>query len=617
MDAVPTMSQAAESEAARAAARRRPLGPRTVGEMVLTAARRHAGVALQSRRNGGYAYISYPELGTISSEIARGLISLGIEAGDRVAILGLTSADWTLADCGAMCAGAVVTPIYHTNSPPECAHVLENSDARVVFCENDAQASKIEQIRDRCPALEYIVRFETANRQELTLDRLRERGAEIPPEAVAERLEQLGPDDLATLVYTSGTTGPPKGCMLTHDNFLSTVRMYEQELHFEESHSLYQFLPLAHVLARVAQMVALGVGARIIYWGGDTTKIVDELRETAPTHFPAVPRIYEKIHGVVTGRIDDGPMPQRRLFEWALRSGRGARRSLRARRQPGLLTDLQYRVADPLALSRVRRAFGTNLQVALVGAAPVAKELLEFFDACGVLVLEGYGLTETCAASTLNIPDAVRFGTVGKPLPGTEVTIADDGEILIRGPHVFKGYFKDPEATEEVLTVDGWFHSGDLGAIDAHGFVKITGRKKDMIITSSGKNITPVMIESELRETRYISEAVVFGDNRPYLVAMVTLDRDEALKLGRRLGTDGDMATLANDPQVRAEVQREVDAVNEQLARIEQIKRFAILERELSQEDGELTPTMKVKRAFVYKKYAALFADLYEQEARP
>src|SRR5579862_145316 len=589
------------------------LGPQTVGEMVLAAAARHAGVALQFKRDGSDAYVSYPELGTIASEIARGLISLGIEHGDRVAILGLTSADWTLADCGSLCAAAVVTPIYHTNSPLECAYVLQDSGARVVFCENVAQAAKIEEIRESCPALEHIILFQSADPEVLTLDRLRARGAEIPPEAVTERLAEVGPDDIATLVYTSGTTGPPKGCMLSHDNFISTVRMYSSELHFNETHSLYQFLPLAHVLARVAQTVALGVGARIIYWTGDPTKIVDELSETGPTHFPAVPRVYEKIHATVMGRIADGPDIQRRLFGWALGAGRRARPPLRSRRQPPLLDDLQYRVADRLVLSKVREAFGPNLELAMVGAAPVAQELLEFFDACGVLVLEGYGLTESCAASTLNTPDAVRLGTVGKPLPGTEVTVAPDGEILIRGPHVFKGYFGNPEATDETLTEDGWLRSGDLGSIDAQGFVRITGRKKDLIITSSGKNITPVNIESQLRDSRYINEAVVFGDRRPYLVAMLTLDRDEAVSLAKRLGIDPDPATVASDPGVHVEVQKEVDAVNAKLARIEQIKRFAILDHDLTQADGEMTPTLKVKRGFVYDKYADVFTKLYEE----
>jgi long-chain acyl-CoA synthetase len=401
--------------------------------------------------------------------------------------------------------------------------------------------------------------------------------------------------------------------MLTHENFLATVRKYAEQLQFNDTHSLYQFLPLAHVLARVAQTVALSVGARVIYWTGDPAKIIDELAKTGPTHFPAVPRIYEKVHGAVIGRMADGPAAQRLLFEWALQQGARARRALRQSKLPGLITDVQYRIADRLVLSKVRAAFGPKLQMGLVGAAPVARELLEFFDACGVLVLEGYGLTESCSAGTINTIDAVRFGTVGKPLPGTEVSISEQGEILLRGPHVFKGYFKNEAATAEAITPDGWLQTGDLGAITDDGFLKITGRKKDLIITSSGKNITPVNIESELRESRYITEAVVFGDSRPYLVAIVTLDRDESVKLVERLGIETDPATIAADPQVHAEVQKEVDAVNAKLARIEQVKRFAILDHDFSQADGELTPTLKVKRAFVYDKYADVFAGIYAQ----
>jgi long-chain acyl-CoA synthetase len=278
-----------------------------------------------------------------------------------------------------------------------------------------------------------------------------------------------------------------------------------------------------------------------------------------------------------------------------------------------LLTDLQYRLAHRLVLSKVQRLFGPGFQVALVGAAPIAPELLEFFDACGVLVLEGYGLTETCAASTINTADAVHFGTVGKPLPGTEVKIADDGEILIRGPHVFKGYYRDPVATEEALTSDGWLRTGDLGELSADGFLRITGRKKDLIITSSGKNIAPVNIESGLRESRYITEAVVYGDNRPYLVAMLTLDRDEALKLAERFGVATDPVSIAADARVHAVIQSEVDRVNRKFARIEQVKRFVVLGHDLTQADGELTPTMKVKRAIVYDKYADLFTELYAE----
>jgi long-chain acyl-CoA synthetase len=584
-----------------------------MGEMVLDSASRHTGIALQFQRGGRAAYVSYDELGTISTEIARGLMATGIELGDRVAILGLTSADWTLADCGAQCAGAVVTPIYHTNSPDECAYVLADSGAKLIFCEDAAQAAKIERIRDRCPALKHVVLFEGAASETETLEGLRRLGAEIQPEAARQRLAEVKRQDVATLVYTSGTTGPPKGCMLSHENLLATTRMYAEQLRLDETHSLYQFLPLAHVLARVAQAVALSVGARLIYWSGDPAKIVDELGATDPTHFPAVPRIYEKLHGALIGRMADGPRAQRMLFEWALRAGAKARPALRASQLPDVLSDLQYRIADRLVLAKVRDLFGSRLQIGLVGAAPIGHELLEFFDSCGVLVLEGYGLTETCAAATLNTPDAVRFGTIGKPLPGMEVSIASDGEILLRGPNVFKGYYQNQAATDEMLTSDGWLRSGDLGAISDDGFVSITGRKKDLIITSSGKNITPSNIENELRQSRYISEAVVFGDRRPYLVAMLTLDRDQSGKLASRLGIAADPRTIAQDPRVLAELAKEVDAVNQKLARIEQVKRFAVLDHELSQAEGELTPTLKVKRNAVYEKYAEVFAALYAQ----
>ncbi len=583
----------------------------TLGQMVLDAADRHSTVALQFQRGGHTAFISYPELGSIASEIARGLIGLGIQAGERVAILGLTSADWTLADCGSLCAGAIVTPIYHTNSPEECEYVLAHSEAKLVFCENASQAAKIAHVRDRCPALAHVVVFDHSDPQAMTLDELRRLGMETPPERVLERVAAANPDDIATLVYTSGTTGPPKACMLSHENLLYATRAYAQRLGFEHSHSLYQFLPLAHVLARVAQMVVLSVGARLVYWTGDASKIVDELGQTAPTHFPAVPRIYEKVHGVAAGKAAGGRPEQRLLFQWALSVGARARPALRDRRQPDLLTDLQYRLADRLVLSKVRNAFGPALQMGLVGAAPVAKDLLTFFDACGVLVLEGYGMSETCAAATINTLDAVRLGTVGRPLPGSEVAIAPDGEIMIRGPQVFKGYYKDPESTEQILTEDGWLHSGDLGAIDDDGFVSITGRKKEIIITSSGKNITPVNIESQLRDSRFVSEAVVFGDDRPYLVAMLTLDRDAAVKLAGRLGIADDAATIAHDPRVHEEIQKQVDGANARFARIEQIKRFGILDHDLTQAAGELTPTLKVKRSVVYRKYEDFFADLY------
>jgi long-chain acyl-CoA synthetase len=580
--------------------------------MILDAAEVRAGVALESV--GGSEVVSYAELGSVSSELARGLISLGIEPGDRVAILGSTSVAWTLADCGAICAGSVVTPIYHTNSPVECAHVLSDSDARIVFCENADQMAKVEQVRGQCPALEQIVLFAPGDGETLTLDDVRRRGRELRPEVVPERLERISPDDVATLVYTSGTSGLPKGCRLTHRNLLWAARAYLQTLGVDDRASVYQFLPLAHVMAREIQFAVLSVGARMIYWAGEANQVLDELAQAGPTHFPSVPRTFEKIHGAVMARLEDGPSAQRRLFEWALWTGARTRQSLRARKLPPPSIDLLYRIAQPLALGKVGGMFGPNLQVALVGAAPVGKDLLEFFDACGVLILEAYGLTETCAAATLNVPHAVRFGTVGKPLPGSEVSIASDGEILLRGPQVFKGYHNNPEATEEAFTPEGWFRTGDLGSIDREGFLSITGRKKEIIVTSNGKNIAPLNIESQLRESPYLDEAVIYADRRPYVVAMVTLNQEESAKLAARLGIAADPATLAADPRVHAAVQKDVDAVNSQLARVEQVKRFAILDHGLSQAAGEMTPTLKVKRYVVYDRYAGVFASLYEDD---
>jgi long-chain acyl-CoA synthetase len=582
--------------------------------MLLDAAARYDGVALEYRRAGRTVSSTSPQLGARVTEIAGGLIAIGVQPGDRVSIFATTSAEWTLADFGALCAGAVLAPVYHTSSAEECAYVLGHSGARVVFCGDGTQAAKVALVREQCPGVEHVILLEgPAEGDAVTLGQLCDRGHEAPADAVADRLAPREPDALATLVYTSGTTGPPKGCMLTHANMLETARMYVEQLDINEAHALYQFLPLAHVMARVAQAVVISAGARICFWGGDATRIVDELADFQPTHFPAVPRIYEKIHGALLGKLADGPAVQRALFGWALQRGAHAHARARDGRSLTAIEALQFRLADRLVLAKVRRIFGQRLQLALVGAAPIAPGLLTFFDACGVLILEGYGLSESCSVATLNIPQAVHFGTVGTPLPGTEVSIAADGEILIRGPQVFCGYYHDPEATQAALTADGWLRTGDLGTTDDDGFVTITGRKKDLIITSNGKNITPVNIESALRETRYITEAVVFGDDRPYLVAMLTLDQDEAAKLARQLGITPDPATVARGPRVRAEVQQEVDAVNHKLARIEQIKRFAILEHDLSQAGGELTPTLKVKRALVYEKYAEVFAGLYQE----
>jgi long-chain acyl-CoA synthetase len=583
----------------------------TVGQMLLAAVERHTGAALRSKRDGAWIDVGYGDLGADVRAIARGLRALGIVPRDRVALLSSTRPEWTLVDSGALTAGATVVPIYHTNSPEECAYVLQHSQARVVVCEDAAQLAKVAAVRDQCPALQHVIAMRHEDAEGcLSLGELRARGEEVDPEAPDEALRGLTPDDLATIIYTSGTTGPPKGCMITHRNFLAAVRMYEESLEFGESPVVFMFLPLAHSLARVTQMVALDLGATLVFWQGDPALLLDDVRDAQPTHLPSVPRVFEKIHARATGGAEDMGRSKRALFSWALATGASMRAAERGASRPGLLLRGRHALADRLVLSKVRDLFGPELRMAMSGAAPIATDVLEFFSACGVPILEGYGMTETCAAATINRLGLTRFGTVGSPLPSSDVAIAEDGEILMRGPHVFKGYYRDEEATRE--SFDGeWLRSGDIGELDADGFLRITGRKKELIITSSGKNISPANLETRLRESRWISQAVVYGDNHPYLVAVLTLDPEEAPALAARLGVQPDVAAMAADPRVLAELQHVVDEVNASFARIEQIKRFAVLDHDLTLPGGELTPTLKIKRAVVYDRHRETFEGLY------
>jgi long-chain acyl-CoA synthetase len=565
-----------------------PTRTASVAGIALSAVARHAGPALT---RPGAPPIAYEDLGAAMTEIAGGLAALGVAPGDRVAILAGTRPEWTLADFGALAAGAIVVPLYFTNSREECRYVIEHAEADVVICEKPADLERIRPVRQ-------AILIDGEADDAVTLAQLRELGRATGADVADARLAAVEGRDPATIVYTSGTTGPPKGCVLSHASLLAAVGMYRHSLDLRGS-VVYLYLPLAHSLARVTQMVTLDAGGTLAFWGGDPKRIVAELAEISPTHFPTVPRVLEKVHTGVEARVAEQSALRRAIFRWALGQGAG--------------TGVRARLADRLVLSHVREVFGSRLRLVLTGAAPIGPELLEFFAACGVTVLEGYGMTETCAAATLNTEDALRFGTVGRPLPDAEVTTAPDGEILMRGPQVFSGYHRDPEATRAVLD-GGWLRSGDLGAVDGDGFVRITGRKKELIITSSGKNVSPDALESALRETRWISNAIVYGDRQPYLVALLTLDPDELPALAAEAGIAPGSAALAADPRVHAIVARDVDAVNARFARIEQIKRFAILERDLSQASGELTPTLKLKRAAIYDGYAERFAALYDDQ---
>ncbi len=593
-------------------------GSKTLAQLVLSSVATHRGPALRYPEGDRWRDMSYAQLGSDVRAIAKGLMALGIEAGDRVAILSNTRAEWTLADFGALCAGTVVVPVYQTNSPEECQYVLEHSGARAIFCEDADQVAKLDDVRADLPDLAHIICFEDEPAGVLTLDELRERGADVSDEDFEQRAASAQPGDVATIVYTSGTTGPPKGCMITHANVMAVVDMTQQRLEFTPGDDvLYLFLPLAHGLARAVQILGVGTGSTVAYWRRDPKLIIDDVAQINPTHLTSVPRVFEKIYAAATGKAQAAGGVKAKLFWWAVGIGRAVRQRERRGGHPGLVLKAQLALADRLVLHKIRALFGTRAKLAITGAAPIEEDIIAFFHAAGVWVLEGYGMTETCVVATLNTIECNRPGSVGKALPGCDVRIAQDGEVLMRGANVFLGYYRNEAATREVL-IDGWMHSGDLGTLDDDGFLRITGRKKDLIITSSGKNISPSNIESAIKQSRWISQAVVYGDRRSYLTALVTLDADEAAALAEKVGADSsEPAALARDPAVRAEIQSAIDEANRRFARIEQIKKFAILDRELSQEHEELTPTLKVKRNVVYERYGEVFAELYDGAPAP
>src|SRR3954447_21139442 len=583
-------------------------GSKTIADLSRTAAGQGAEhVAIRHKRDGAWHDVTFAEIHRIVSEVGRGLIDLGVAPGERVCILSNTRPEWTYADFAISAAGAVVVPIYPTNSPEECEWVIGNSEAVAVICEDAEQVAKVVAVRERLPALRHLVVANPAGdvADAVPLDELRERGRGRDAAELDARTDAVRPDDPFTFIYTSGTTGPPKGCVLTHGNYRSVLDMVQQRGLLQGDDDLvYLFLPLAHAFALLIQLGAFDSGTTIAFWGGDTKQIIPELMEVKPTYLPSVPRIFEKLYTLASGQL-----PAEEIK--AIREVGGRVRDLEVRGEE-VPADLQAQWAplQPKA-DFVRNLFGGRLREAVTGAAPIAPEILEFFWGCGIPVLEGYGMTETSTVATSSTPEEHRFGSIGRPLPGVEVKIADDGEILLRGANIFRGYYKNDDASFGAV-VDGWLHTGDVGRVDDDGFVYITGRKKDIIITAGGKNLTPANRENDLKQTRWVSQAVMHGDRRPFPVMLVTLDEEEILPWAEQQGIEErSIGALAQDPRVHALIQAALDRANAKYAQVEQVKKFAILDHDLSQETGELTPTLKVKRNVVNEKYADLFERLY------
>ena len=580
---------------------------KTIADLLPLAAQAHAErTAVRYKRDGEWQDVSYGEVRTIVSEIGRGLIDLSIEPGERVSLLCSTRPEWTYADFAISSAGAVVVPIYPTNSPGECEWVAGNSESVAVICEDAEQFAKIQEVRENLPKLRTIVVIDPDGEHgdAVPLEEVRERGRGLEETAWSERYEAVGPDDPYTIIYTSGTTGPPKGCVLAHRNYRQVVNMCEEIAVLEEGDLVYLYLPLAHAYALLIQLLAFDLGGGIAYFTGDTKQIVPELMEVKPDYLPSVPRIFEKIYTLVTSNGD----PE--MIKGAVGVGLKVRQLQAAGQEVPAELQAHYDKAEEALFENVRGAFGGRLKQANTGAAPIAKEILEFFYASGVPVMEGYGMTETATVATTQTPDDFRLGSVGKPLPGCEVRIAEDGEVLIKGPNIFEGYYKNEDASFGTI-IDGWLHTGDLGSLDEDGFLSITGRKKDIIITAGGKNLTPANIENDLKQSRWISQAVMYGDRRPYPVALITLDPEEIVHFAKEHELSEDPAGLAEDPKVRELIQGIFDEANKKYAQVEQVKKFVILDHDLTQETGELTPTLKVKRNVINEKYADLFEALY------
>jgi len=528
--------------------------------------------------------VTWQEAGKRVEELANGLLALGVRKGDPFAILGNTRLEWSLFDFALASVGAVAAPIYMNSSAKDARYVVEHSEAVAALVEDDEQRGKLDGLD-----LRHLITY-------ADLDDLAARGRAFAlerPDALDEAVAAIGEDDLFTYIYTSGTTGPPKACMITHRNYYSMVAVVDDlEDFIRPADVMLLYLPLAHNFGRLMHLAGPYCGFTIAHLT-DPMRAGEALPLVRPTIFPSVPRVFEKVHSAVLQGLEESHGAKKRIGAWALRVGYEVSALRQAGKPvPGLLA-LRHRLADRLVYSKVKARLGGRLRAGISGGAPLAKEIGEFFHAIDILILEGYGLTECTSAATVNRPDRFRFGTVGPALPRCELRLEPDGELLIRSETVFAGYFKDPEATREVLGEDGWLRSGDIATIDDDGFVTITDRKKDILVTAGGKNVAPQNIENLLKLSPAVSQALVVGDRRPYVAALITLD------------------PTAERDGAEARVQEAVDAANAELSRYEQIKRFRVLPRDFSAEEGEITPTLKLKRRVCEEHFAAEIEELY------
>ena len=570
--------------------------------------------AFTTKQDGEWIGIDWAETRERVNRITRALIALGAKKGDRVCILSGTRLEWVLCDYGTVCSGAVTVGIYPSNLPADCAYIVNHCDAELIFVEDNEQLAKILEVRADLPNLRQIVIYDgqtDSPNDILSWEDFLARAEEIDDEHRELRGKEIRADDLASLVYTSGTTGVPKGAMITHKNLIFTSWSAGQSLYIEPHFRTLLFLPLAHVFARLIVYCCLANG-NLTAFAENLTTVGDNLKEIKPQFIASVPRVYEKVYDKVLSGAEAAGGIKLKLFNFAIDTGTKVSKLQQARKSiPGML-GLKRAVADKLVLHKIRDALGGRLVWAVSGAAPLNPMIAEFFHACGVTIIEGIGMTENTSFTNVNRLDNNKFGTVGQLGPGIEQRVAEDGEVLFRGDNVMKGYFKDPEGTAETINSDGWLYTGDIGEIDDEGFLKITDRKKDLIVTAGGKNVAPQRIERIMRTSHYIAQVLAYGDKRKFISALITLEPDniQAWAVEHGLGTKT-VAELAVLPEVTRLIEGEIEERNRHLASFESIKRFHVLPRDFSIEDGEMTPTMKIKRKVVVQKFQNELESLY------
>jgi long-chain acyl-CoA synthetase len=575
-------------------------------------------IALKYRKQGGFTTLTYAAYYDRALMAARGLLKMGVKPGDRVAILSENRAGWVIADMGILSAGAVTVPIYPTNTPEQIQYMVNHSGAKIVFVSGKFQYSKLLSVRESLPGVELLVSFErflgNPKLPVITFYQLSEIDtpiAEDEKKEIETVIDQITPDDLITVIYTSGTTGVPKGVMLTHNNILTNTRyMTEQSRVINENDVLLSFLPLSHILERtVGYYMTIRNGA-LMAFADSIEKVPENMMEIQPTVMVSVPRLFEKIYHRIFDNAHQMSLVKKTIFHWALEVGKEYVQAKYILRQTSTGTDLKHSIADRLVFSKIRMRFGGRMKLFCSGGAPLDKSINEFFWAIGIPIFEGYGLTETSPAVSFNNFEHIRFGSVGFPLAETEFKIAQDGEILIKGPQIMLGYYNDPSATSETIQ-DGWFKTGDVGHID-DGFVFITDRKKELIITAGGKNIAPQPIENELKMDKYISSAYVYGDRKPYLTALIVPTLERLLEFAKENHVHYyELDDLVLHGPVQKLFEQRIAEINKRLPQYETIKNFVLLAHDFSIDGGELTPTLKLRRKIIYEKYKYKIEDMY------